>query len=709
EVFFIETVEDLIDMGYFDDYDCEMGWDYRDESLDDDFSVTMDSEEEDDLGSDFDAMSEMDEMEEDLESPSEDERFEYMYRRNVIERGASFDDDESEDEEEMEVESSVAEDELIYRMASDQLLGGDNSAIWPSLLYPPLSITSRTARSMSVSPFSPSFWLPPPHEQYDGVDGDYCNSAMWPSLLYPPLSITSRAARSTSVSPPPPPMAPSQEQYDGVSGIIQRFQSLENQSNGFTGFSSSSGMSSGMISPPASPSSPYPPPRRSSLTYQSIEVSKSDCGRCSSPTSSLGYLPSPSCSAPTSPNLAPAIPSPIASSALKGKDRPQRLDSAQILAEVAERKRKGLGAFDSSTASTSRFGVDFNKPTGITSTTILDHLQHVCKRNQSHPLVKGVLEVDGSKRAQKRGLVKIGHGGTLDPLARGIVVVGMGTGCKKLHNMSGSSKVYIAEARLGYSSTTLDSTGSLVDQKPTDHITKERLLDAVQAFKGEISQTPPLYSALNMDGKRLYDYAREGIPLPREIPSRKVQIYGLDLLSYPDEVTVPDPCLQAFGFQLDTDSSDASVSDSSVVNSCDNVTLSGDEDDKSTAGSNDDLKDGIQEEQNTFRPKKFSDPILTDPNHIPIPPPTIGDKSLYFHIRVHCSSGTYIRTLIADIASHLGTVGLMTDLLRVEQSGYRLGGPATLEMRECEDLERVEDAIQAGNRIWDERTRQHQG
>lgn len=275
-------------------------------------------------------------------------------------------------------------------------------------------------------------------------------------------------------------------------------------------------------------------------------------------------------------------------------------------------------------------------------------------------------------------------------------MVGMGTGCKKLHNMSGSSKVYIAEARLGYSSTTLDSTGSLVDQKPTDHITKERLLDSLQAFKGEISQTPPLYSALNMDGKRLYDYAREGIPLPREIPSRKVQIHGLDLLSYPDEVTVPDPCLQAFGFQLDTDSSEASVGDSPVVNSCDNVTLRGDE-------------NNIQEEQKSFRPKKFSDPTLTDLTHIPIPPPTIGDNSLYFHIRVHCSSGTYIRTLIADIASHLGTVGLMTDLLRVEQSGYRLGGPATLEVRECEDLEKVEDAIQAGNRIWDERTRQHQG
>lgn len=61
-----------------------------------------------------------------------------------------------------------------------------------------------------------------------------------------------------------------------------------------------------------------------------------------------------------------------------------------------------------------------NKPANVTSTTILDYLQRVCKRNKDHPLVKRVLELDGSKRA-RRGYVKIGHGGTLDPLARGIV------------------------------------------------------------------------------------------------------------------------------------------------------------------------------------------------------------------------------------------------------------------------------------------------
>ncbi|KAF9379527.1 hypothetical protein CPC16_010704 [Podila verticillata] len=303
-----------------------------------------------------------------------------------------------------------------------------------------------------------------------------------------------------------------------------------------------------------------------------------------------------------------------------------------------------------------------SKPSGITSTTILDHLQHVCRLNKTHPLVQGVLSLDGSKRA-KRGLVKIGHGGTLDPLARGIVVVGMGTGCKKLHKMSGSSKVYIAEGRLGFSTTTLDCTGFLVDTAPTDHITKDLLLSVLDVFKGEIEQTPPLYSALNMDGKRLYDYAREGIPLPREIPTRKVSIFALDLCSYANET--PDPTLKQLGFKVDGHDN--------------------------TSGSTYEFKSG-------FVPKSVGDPDL-DPKHVPVP--TQG--GLLFHIRVHCSSGTYIRTLISDIATRLGTVGHMTDLLRVEQSGYKLGGEATLEMSDCEDLHKVNSAIQAGNRIWDKR------
>ncbi|KAF9996694.1 hypothetical protein BGZ79_009588 [Entomortierella chlamydospora] len=358
---------------------------------------------------------------------------------------------------------------------------------------------------------------------------------------------------------------------------------------------------------------------------------------------------------------------------LKGKA--PRLDRREILAEVAARKQNGMGAFARRTGPRRSaiaprvFAV--NKPTDLTSTTIIDLLQHVCKKNRAHPLVKRVLELDGSKRA-KRGLVKIGHGGTLDPLARG--VVGMGAGCKMLHNMTvSSSKVYIAEARLGFSSTTLDSTGSLVAEGPTDHVTRATLMQTLNAFKGEIKQTPPLYSALNMDGKRLYDYAREGLALPREIPSRKVQIHELELLSFPDDSIPPDPILEQYKFRGNSDTTITTTSP-------------------------------VQNFKTGFQPKRLTNSSVMDPSHVPIP--TV-PRGLVFHIRVHCSSGTYIRTLIADIAAHLGTVGHMTDLLRVEQSGFKLGGLATLEMEECEDVDRVDQAIQAGNRIQESMEDEH--
>ncbi|KAF9580454.1 hypothetical protein BGW38_002899 [Lunasporangiospora selenospora] len=251
----------------------------------------------------------------------------------------------------------------------------------------------------------------------------------------------------------------------------------------------------------------------------------------------------------------------------------------------------------------------------------------------------------------------------------------MGSGCKKLHGMTSSSKIYVAEARLGFSSTTLDCTGSLLTQGPTDHVTKERLLETLIAFRGEIRQTPPLYSALSMDGKRLYDYAREGVPLPREIPERTVQIHELDLLSFPgpDGVTECSPDLVRLGFRSHHPRSN-DAQDETAVNTLPFESRSG------------------------FKPK----PLLHDPNatndatFVPLPDPSQpGSRGLYFHLRVHCSSGTYIRTLIADIATRLGTVGHMTDLLRTEQKGFMLDGGMTIEMSDCEDLDRVDQAILA--------------
>lgn len=125
-----------------------------------------------------------------------------------------------------------------------------------------------------------------------------------------------------------------------------------------------------------------------------------------------------------------------------------------------------------------------------------------------------------------------GHGGTLDPLATGVLVIGVGSGTKLLQNYLQGSKRYRATAELGYETTTLDSEGPVTRREPAEHVTD---LDQVRAvlpqFVGKIQQVPPLYSALRKDGVKLYEKARKGATVDDvEIEAREVEIYRIELL-----------------------------------------------------------------------------------------------------------------------------------------------------------------------------------
>ncbi|KAF9163161.1 hypothetical protein DFQ26_002878 [Actinomortierella ambigua] len=327
-----------------------------------------------------------------------------------------------------------------------------------------------------------------------------------------------------------------------------------------------------------------------------------------------------------------------------------------------------------------------NKPQGILSTAIVDKVQHTCRSNLQHPYVRSVLSKSTTKRSSK-GFVKIGHGGTLDPLARGVVVIGLGDGCKVLHSLTSSSKIYIAEGRLGFATSTLDSTGSLVATGPTDHITQDKLLEALGNFRGEIAQQPPLYSALMMDGKRLYDYARKGEALPRDIPTRKVMIYNLQLLSYDGKELPGYETTLATKYDFQTMMSEPQKTLYQKRISSDR--MEPDSSSSTTATSQND-----DDKRRSSRKKRLSDPS-EQADFVPIP----DQGGIYFHFQTHCSSGTYIRTLIEDIAKSLGTVGHMSDLLRIEQNGFALDGPATLEFKECRNLESINQAVRQGNAI----------
>lgn len=180
---------------------------------------------------------------------------------------------------------------------------------------------------------------------------------------------------------------------------------------------------------------------------------------------------------------------------------------------------------------------------------------------------------------------KVGHCGTLDPNATGVLPVLVGNATKAQDIIPDHDKAYTASFKLGVKTDTLDVWGEVLEEK-VSAVTFDRLKSACEKFTGEIMQTPPMYSAVQKDGVRLYELARQGIEIERE--PRKITVYSLELLDF---------------------------------------------DEKTQEGS----------------------------------------------INVSCSKGTYIRQLIADIAESVGTVGMMTSLVRTKACGFTLDDAIALD------------------------------
>lgn len=129
--------------------------------------------------------------------------------------------------------------------------------------------------------------------------------------------------------------------------------------------------------------------------------------------------------------------------------------------------------------------------------------------------------------AKMRGILrmkKIGHTGTLDPDATGVLPVCVGKGTRLCSLLENHDKTYRAVLLLGMETDTQDVTGQILAEKPVC-VTEEQVLEALPAFRGKIMQIPPMYSALKVNGKKLYEYAREGKVIERE--ARPVEIYEL--------------------------------------------------------------------------------------------------------------------------------------------------------------------------------------
>lgn len=157
--------------------------------------------------------------------------------------------------------------------------------------------------------------------------------------------------------------------------------------------------------------------------------------------------------------------------------------------------------------------------------------------------MRGILLIDKPKGftsfdvvAKIRGMTRtkrVGHIGTLDPMATGVLPIFIGNATKACGMITNENKSYIADFQLGIKTDTLDKTGTVLSRMDS-FVTKENILNTLTSFRGEISQIPPMYSAIKMNGKRLYELARQGKDVERV--ARKVFIIKLELL-YFDETT----------------------------------------------------------------------------------------------------------------------------------------------------------------------------
>lgn len=161
--------------------------------------------------------------------------------------------------------------------------------------------------------------------------------------------------------------------------------------------------------------------------------------------------------------------------------------------------------------------VAVHKPRGFTSFDVVAR-------------VRSVLERAVRVKTKQRRRVKVGHGGTLDPMATGVLVLGIGTGCRELEAYLAGSKAYRAVGLLGVETDTLDAEGNTTAEASWEHVTRDALEATLADFRGEIWQTPPMFSAVRSNGKRLYDLARAGVEVERE--KRLIHVYRLELTSF---------------------------------------------------------------------------------------------------------------------------------------------------------------------------------
>lgn len=285
----------------------------------------------------------------------------------------------------------------------------------------------------------------------------------------------------------------------------------------------------------------------------------------------------------------------------------------------------------------------------------------------------------------KNGLqVKIGHGGTLDPMATGVLILGVGSGTKSLQNFLGCTKSYETVLLFGKASDSYDSVGKVVASKPYEHVTREKVEAALSKFRGDIMQKPPIFSALRVQGKRLYEYAREGKEVPKEIEERPVKVEEMEITEWMEGGTHEYHWPEAEAGQeekafandlLDLgDQSSAKPEDAAAAG----VTTAGD---KRKRGDEEETVAGAVEPAGPPSPKRTkSDGESMASGALPSDASTDTPAASRprcpapaCRIRMTVTSGFYVRSLCHDLGAAVDSLGLMAELSRTRQGDFELG------------------------------------
>ncbi|GLB00363.1 hypothetical protein AtubIFM61612_004727 [Aspergillus tubingensis] len=322
------------------------------------------------------------------------------------------------------------------------------------------------------------------------------------------------------------------------------------------------------------------------------------------------------------------------------------------------------------------------------------------------------------RRRTQRLDVKIGHGGTLDPLATGVLVAGVGKGTKHLNEFLGCTKQYETVVLFGAETDTYDRLGKVVRKAPYEHVTREMVEKALEQFRGKIMQRPPIFSALRVNGKKLYEYAREGKEPPIEIQKRPVEVTDLRILEWyePGTHEFKWPELEAEGEEKavaekllakedklpvveregEGEGEASAKRKSPPAEDAKEEKVEGDDAESAPSAKKQKVAEGEaapvepaeQESSEATKEEAKEEASESKPQSQPQPAAV--------KITMTVSSGFYVRSLAHDLGKAVGSCGLMSSLIRSRQAQFELHPDKVLEYKDLE----------AGEEVWGPKVQQ---